>query len=280
MSETPADPGAETSRWTVVVPFYNERDYLPATVRSLAAQTAARPERKVRLVLVDNASTDGSADLARAALAGAEGVEVEIIEEAKPGQVHALETGIAATETELVAICDADTIYPPHYLETAERVFDAGGPEVVAAMALGVTGAGSAPKPLLRRWKVFFASMLARQCHTGGYGQMFRTEALRAAGGYSKELWPYVLKDHELMHRMMRVGRSAYAVDLWCHASDRREDRTKVRWTLSERLMYHVVPYGKKDWFFYEFLAERLKRRKQDEINLRNRPWDERAGAA
>ena len=52
---------SEALRWSVVIPYFNERDYLPATLASLYTQDM----RAFRLILVDNASTDGSGALAR-----------------------------------------------------------------------------------------------------------------------------------------------------------------------------------------------------------------------
>ena len=49
---------SEALRWSVVIPYFNERDYLPATLASLYTQDM----RAFRLILVDNASTDGTRD--------------------------------------------------------------------------------------------------------------------------------------------------------------------------------------------------------------------------
>ena len=72
--------------WTFVIAYFNEADYLPATLASLSAQTA----RPFRLVLVDNGSTDGSAALARKACETMAGVQTIHLSETRPGKVHAL----------------------------------------------------------------------------------------------------------------------------------------------------------------------------------------------
>lgn len=260
----------DKARWTVVIPYYNEENYLAATLDSLKAQTM----RPFRLHLVDNASTDGSRALARAVMADAPGIDVHHFDEAKPGQAHALKTGIDAAETEFIAICDADTLYPPHYLGTAERLLKAGGPDRVAALAMGITAAPDSLAGRLHRMKgPIVARLLPRQCHSGGYAHTFKTAALRAAGGYDKALWPYVLKDHEMIHRVLKQGNLVYSADFWCRANDRRGDRGAVRWTLAERLLYHLTPYAAKDWFFYSFLKKRFEQRKMDEIKLRAQSW-------
>ena len=116
-------------------------------------------------------------------------------------------------------------------------------------------------------------ALLAKQCHTGGYGQIFRTEIVRKTGGYANAIWPFVLSDHEITHRMLKHGACAYHRDLWCRPSTRRGDRRRVSWTLFERLVYHVTPFALKDWFFYTFLWKRFEQRQMNITNLRAQPW-------
>lgn len=253
-------------RWSIVIPVYNEVEFLPQTLESIVAQTTA-----FDLIIVDNGSTDGCIDKARAQLADYDG-KVTFLHEPRPGQVFALQAGIAAVTSEFTAICDADTYYPPHYLSAATQLFDTMGAEYVSACAYlrrkpFLAGLGSMVHRLL------VARILPHQNHTSGAAQMFRTEALRAAGGYDPALWPYVLKDHELMHRVLKLGRQIYHHNLWCITSDRRTDRRNVRWTLSERIAYHLTPRSRQHDFFYRFLANRFDARGQRDTVLRERDW-------
>lgn len=261
------------ARWSVVVPYYNEANgFLAATLHSLLAQTA----RPLTLILVDNNSNDGSGAIARALTDGIEGVEVIHILEPLPGQVHALEAGIKQASTPFIAICDADTVYPPHYLDQAAKLFDAGGPKLVGVMAMSVGADPSTFRARLKRHKGLFVSRFLRgQAHTGGYGHCFRLSALQASGGYGTQFWPYVLFDHELIHRVLKQGRIAYSPQLYCQSSDRRTDRANVNWTLFERLLYHVTPFALKDWFFYKFLSQRFAARGMVQTALRQRNWED-----
>ncbi len=247
--------------WTVVLPYYNELAYLPVTLKSLLAQHL----KPTRIILVDNHSTDGSSDLARTLTANS-GIDILHVNEPRPGKINALETGLARVETEFVAFCDADTFYPPHYLATADAVLRSGD-DVVAAMAVGSQNAGPRVKARV------VSTILRRQTHTGGFGQSFRTSALRQAGGYSAQRWPFVLEDHEIMQRLFKVGRAKHAYNLWCVPSNRRSDRANVNWTLPEQLLYHLVPFALKDWFFYSFLAARFTKRGLANTNLREKTW-------
>ncbi len=275
MTEADALPCAGGKlRWSVVIPVYNEKDYLPVTLESLAAQTC-----RFRLLLVDNGSTDGCIEEARRLIAR-HAIDARILREDTPGQVHALQRGIDEASTEFVAICDADTWYPPHYLARAQELFDAGGPARVALGALLLPDQSAAGwHTRLKRWhQLAAARIMPRQNHTSGAAQCFRLATLRAAGGYDAQLWPYVLKDHELMHRVLLLGTQAYDRDLWCVSSDRRTSRTNVRWSLGERLAYHLTPFSWKSRFFSDFLAPRFEARRLGDTVLRQRAWESAEG--
>lgn len=259
--------GRGEPRWSVVIAYYNEAAFIGRTLQSLAAQTTP-----ARLILVDNASSDGSEAVCREVMARAPEIEVRYLHEARPGQLHALETGSATVETEFVAFCDADTFYPPHYLARAETVLER--PGTVAAMAVDLYGPMEAPHTRFRRIHLdLVPRLLKRQAHTGSFGQCLRTSAMRAAGGYSVARWPYVLFDHEFMHRLFRIGRARYHRDLWCMPAPRRVATSRTRWAIDERILYHVTPYALKDWFFYRFLARRFEKRRLSQLNLRTQDW-------
>ncbi len=262
-------PGA---RWTIVIPFYNEEAWLPATLESLSAQTL----RPFRIVLVDNASTDSTSARVRDWAARQHAIDVTLLHQPIPGQVHALEMGIAAVSTEFIAICDADTIYPPAYLETATRRLDS-----APATTIGYIAHDTGPNPhsVFERAGRFLYThiiphMLPAQAHGGGYAHLFRTAPYKASGGYSARLWPYVLKDHELVNRLRKQGTIRYAQDLWMQPSPRRADRKGVRWTLFERILYHATLPGQKDWFFYRYLQPRFSARGQKDTVLRQQNWN------
>jgi glycosyltransferase involved in cell wall biosynthesis len=68
--------------WSVVIPYFNERDYLPSCLASLIAQDY----RPLQLILVDNASTDGSEDICRALLNDCPGITAVYLREPRPGR--------------------------------------------------------------------------------------------------------------------------------------------------------------------------------------------------
>jgi glycosyltransferase involved in cell wall biosynthesis len=117
------------SLW-VVVPLRNEAAGITPTLAALAAQR----DRDFTLVLVDNGSTDGSADVIQRALATSPILRWRLIEEPQKGTGAAADTGfrfaIAAGATH-VARTDADCLPDPGWI-TAIRAGFASGAEMIA----------------------------------------------------------------------------------------------------------------------------------------------------
>lgn len=260
-------------RWTVLIPFFNERDYLSTTIASLAMQ-----DEPFELVLVDNGSTDGGAAVALG-VARAFGLPVRLLVEPQPGKVAALKAGLALVRTRFVATCDADTIYPFQYLREAGRLLRRRG--CVAAGAYFVTPDARGSERAREAGKILAAGvLLPGLCHAGGAGQCFDAQALRAAGGFDPATWDYVLEDHEVFHRVLAQGAVHYSRELWCIPSPRDRDRPSIRWTLLERLLYGVAGIGGGEWFFYRFLGPRLARRRLPSAGMRERTRADEGGQA
>lgn len=254
---------------TIIIPFFNEEGWIGKTVASLASQC----DQRFQLLLVDNGSTDGGVIEAR--IAGASlGDRCQIKSCDIPGKTHAMQHGLAMVETPYVAICDADTLYPESYTEHVITLFEA-HPQAAAVMAIDLY---STPTSVAAQKRTAFvlrkSHRFASKCHAGGYAQSFRTEALRAAGGFSTEIWPYVLEDHEVIHRVHRHGASIYHADHYCFPSERRTSRDSVSWNRLERLMYRYMPHIAMDWFLYSFLAARFTKRKTMAAALREKQWE------
>jgi len=259
----------EDGKWAVILPYYNEENYLENTLHSLCQQSLC-PDQ---LILVDNASTDNSTTIARAVMAQYTHINAVFLNEDRPGKINALQSGLAAVEAQYTATCDADTYYPPHYLVLAHLLFE-GKPKASSVMAIDIYSDAQSRNARAKRLKTWLVSkILPRQCHTGGFGQMFRTKMLRQCGGFSAQAWPFVLEDHEIVHRTLKHGASLYHRDLWCQPSERRTNGASVNWHLPEQILYHLTPWPLKDWFFYSFLTKKLHSRQLDNSKLRERSW-------
>jgi glycosyltransferase involved in cell wall biosynthesis len=118
-----------TPLW-VVVPAYNEAASIGGALAALAAQT----DRDFTVVVVDNASTDSTADVVRR-LAGELPFAVHVVTEPAPGPGTAVDTGFRyaiSRGATMLARTDADCRPRPTWVATARAVIHDG-----AEMACG-----------------------------------------------------------------------------------------------------------------------------------------------
>lgn len=102
---------------SVIVPFYNVQTYAPDTLRSLRAN--ARED--FEFILVDDCSTDGTADMLRRAQEEIPGVVVRRHQQ-NGGLATARNTGLDAARGEYLAFLDGDDwLAPGYYAELLAR---------------------------------------------------------------------------------------------------------------------------------------------------------------
>ncbi|MBY6680854.1 glycosyltransferase family 2 protein [Rhodococcus sp. BP-316] len=132
MSGSETSGSGERSRTTVVVATRNRADELATTLHHL---TRLRPRPPV--IVVDNASSDGTADVVRRA--AEEGADVRSIPLSRNEGAAARNRGVWAAETEFVAFADDDSWWERAALTTAERIFDV-HPDIALVAARTVVG--------------------------------------------------------------------------------------------------------------------------------------------
>lgn len=88
---------------TILVPAYNEEQYVSRTIRSLL--NAGYPAEK-QIVVIDDGSTDGTLEEARRF----ESDTVTVVSKDNGGKYSALNYGLLFTETEIVVTVDADSV--------------------------------------------------------------------------------------------------------------------------------------------------------------------------
>lgn len=106
----------------VVICTYNGASRLPATLTALAAQTLAPGGWSV--LVVDNASSDGTADMVRSRWTRSD-VCLRIVTETNPGQMRARERALAEADWEIICFCDDDNWLSPDYLKIALTILQA-----------------------------------------------------------------------------------------------------------------------------------------------------------
>ncbi|MEV7387541.1 bifunctional polysaccharide deacetylase/glycosyltransferase family 2 protein [Streptomyces sp. NPDC091215] len=189
-----------TERVSVIVPAYNESAGIEAAVRSLLAS-----DHPVEIIVVDDGSTDGTADLVESL--GLPGVRV--IRQQNAGKPAALNTGLAAATCDLVVMVDGDTVFEAGTVRTLVQPFADPGVGAVSGNAKVVNRGG-----LLGRWqhieyvvgfnldRRLFDLAECMPTVPGAVGA-FRRRALLALGGVSDTT---LAEDTDLTMALCRAG--------------------------------------------------------------------------
>jgi glycosyltransferase involved in cell wall biosynthesis len=100
------------TRISIIIPVFNEERYLKRCLNSVKSQTLKPHE----VIVVDNNSTDASAEIAR------NYSFVRVIKEQQQGLVYARTTGLNAASGDLLVRLDADVRLPKNWIETLQHV--------------------------------------------------------------------------------------------------------------------------------------------------------------
>lgn len=169
---------------SVITPAFNASAYLPATIESCLAQTHASLE----LLVVDDGSTDDTAEIARHYAASDSRVRVFRIPNS--GVAAARNVAIQFAQGEVLALLDSDDLWMPDYLEQQLRTLSGcPGVDVVTANALNLGGPcdGQALWPASSDVRpISLLDMIVREDAIHIFA-VFRRAVFDRAGGFDKE---------------------------------------------------------------------------------------------
>jgi glycosyltransferase involved in cell wall biosynthesis len=187
----------------VLMPCYNNGDYVADAIESVLAQTQPADE----IVIVDDGSTDHSKDV----IAGF-GDSVRCIRQPNSGRAAAMNRALAATQCDLVAIIDADDLWWPKLLE--KNVAALIDNEAVMAYCLG-TLCDQHGNILGRQYGMPMQDDVMRcmltDNHVFGGGPVLRRQTVIEAGGYDATFWP--CDDYHLWLRMSARGKIEFQTE-------------------------------------------------------------------
>ncbi|MEU1239793.1 glycosyltransferase [Micromonospora parva] len=175
-----------TAPVSVIVPAYNEKEGIAAAVRSLAG---GDHPGGIEVVVVDDGSTDGTADIVDALRLP----NVRVVRKPNGGKPSALNTGVAFARHDLIVMVDGDTVFEP---DAVRRLVQPFADPQVGAVA-GNVKVGNR-RSLIAKWqhieyvigfnldRRLYETLRCMPTVPGAIGG-FRRQALRYAGGMTDD---------------------------------------------------------------------------------------------
>lgn len=192
---------------SVVIPVYNGSAYIRAALESVLAQTTP----PIEVIVVDDGSTDDSADIVAEVVAAAPAIPIHLLRQVNAGQSAARNAAAAVAEGELLAFLDQDDRWYPDHLRRLAAPFaenpvlglcygdfdeiDGDGNWVMRSFiaAHGVVH----PRSTVIQWIASDSMVLPT-------ASVVRAAAFRSVGGFDPRLIGY--EDDDLWIRLFRAG--------------------------------------------------------------------------
>jgi GT2 family glycosyltransferase len=210
----PRDPPPHDTRIAVLLPLRDEAARVEPCLRALLALRGAP-----RLLILDDGSTDGTADLVRTVLAPAGDRVTLLTGAALPagwlGKPHACQQlADACGDADVLVFLDADVVLRPEALDAAVAVLDEAGADLLSPYPRIVAGSVGERlvQPLLQWSWLTFLPLRAMErsprpslAAAGGQFLLVRRAAYDRAGGHAA-VRGKVLEDIELARAVKRSG--------------------------------------------------------------------------
>ncbi|GAA0517786.1 glycosyl transferase [Paractinoplanes deccanensis] len=198
----------------LLLPLRNEAARVTPCLESLLAQ---RGVPHLTIYVLDDGSTDGTADIVRAVAEAAAGHRVVLLTGTPPppgrlGKPHACQQlADAAADADVLSFVDADVVLAPGAVASAVTLLRTAGIDLLSPYPR-ITGAGRLVQPLLQWSWLTFLPLRAMErsprpslAAAGGQWLVIDNAAYRKAGGHAA-VGAEILEDIELARAVKRSG--------------------------------------------------------------------------
>ena len=229
-----------------VIPAYNEEKYIGNCLSSLIEEIKKRPY-EIEVIVINNASTDRTADVARAFFG------VRVVDEPRKGLTIARQKGLEETDGDLIAYIDADTRMHPKWFPKMEKIMFN---EMDVVSYSGPYRYYDAPKYYKIILELFWKISAPLGYWMSGYtvlGGNFvaRKEALFSIQGFDASI-KFFGEDMDIAKRLSKLGKVKFDMSFFIYASSRRflkDGIFKVSWLYAINFIWQVLfsrPYTKE----------------------------------
>jgi glycosyltransferase involved in cell wall biosynthesis len=189
---------------SVVIPCFDQAQYLPDAVRSVASQTFTRWE----IIIVDDGSPDDTQEVARR-LVGEYGDSIRLVRQSNAGLASARNAGIAQARGEYVIPLDADDMFEPTMLEETLAILESD--ETVGFVYTDAIHFDDQSERVVGAAEYRFERLLST--NIPNYSALYARAVWEAVGGYNSNMrwgyedWDFWLGCGELGIRGRRLAR-------------------------------------------------------------------------
>ena len=210
----------EPPKTSIVVPALDEEEYIEETLLSLENQNVryAFPE-KFEVVVVDGGSIDRTVEISR-------NFDTKIVSGPK-GKLNGRHVGILKAENDVIVGVDADTYYPPNWLNLVLRHFR--DPEVVGVTSPRLYSRDSnIILDYVMNWSILLDKLTGRMA---GCNSAFRKQAYFDIGGFNRNVNQFdveeMVREEEFAfpRRLRSIGRITWEWKAPSFSSARRFTR-------------------------------------------------------
>lgn len=195
-----------------VIPAYNEEALIGKCLESVE-QELARGNYDAEVVVVNNASTDNTKKIAESF------ADIRVVDEPKKGLVQARRAGFEATNGELVANIDSDTIVPEGWLAHVYKEFSHDSSLVGLSGPYVYYDLPWHKRTLVYPWYFLGWAFFGFRIQGGNF--VIRRDAWEKVGGFDTSIAFYG-EDTDVAERLKKVGRVKFSWKLVMHSTGRR----------------------------------------------------------
>ena len=140
---------------SIIIPALNEEDTIAKVIDEIPKKDLQKAGYRVEIIVIDNNSTDGTAETAKEK-------GVKVIAEPVKGKGRAIRTAFKSVSGDFIFMLDADYTYPATYIPRMLEVLQEGHDVVIGSRLKGQMGKGAMSKMHLmgNRLLVFIANIL------------------------------------------------------------------------------------------------------------------------